>query len=580
MVNRAHFVQNSNKKRIEMAEVNTDVQTKVAKEHEESFDEGDFATMLEESLKEAEKDSNIEGIIVEIKDDTVLIDVGKKSEGRLNLSEILDSEGNPKYSIGDSITVVVTGFRNERPIVSHKKALKKEKIKAFIKEHSSEDDETIIEAKIISKNRGGFIAENSDGVEFFLPRSQAAIKDAQGLVGKSIKAKILKIDSENESILISRKKLLDEERKKRKDLVQELMEKDEVIEGIVKKITTYGMFVDVGGVDGLVHYSEISYKGPVNPSTLYNEGDKVPVRAISYDKEKRHLSLSIKAAMPDPWDEIKDALDVGDAIEVTVSNIEPYGAFVDLGNDIEGFLHISEISWDKNIKHPKDHIKEGEIINVDVIEISPEDRRLRVSLKNLLPKPFEEFKSNYKIGEIAKGVVTTITNFGAFVKIGSVEGLLHNEDASWDRNEKCKDLLKVGDEVEVKIVKVDNEEEKISLSKKELEESPVQKYAKKHQQGDIVTGKVRDVKEFGIFVELEEGVDALIRKEDLGNMEQEEVNIGDEIEAAIAFIDEKKNRIRLSVRRLSKIKEREVLNEINKEEKMTLGDILKDQLPS
>ncbi|MCK9257798.1 MAG: 30S ribosomal protein S1 [Sulfurospirillaceae bacterium] len=563
-----------------MAEVNTDVQTKVAKEHEESFDEGDFATMLEESLKEAEKDSNIEGIIVEIKDDTVLIDVGKKSEGRLNLSEILDSEGNPKYSIGDSITVVVTGFRNERPIVSHKKALKKEKIKAFIKEHSSEDDETIIEAKIISKNRGGFIAENSDGVEFFLPRSQAAIKDAQGLVGKSIKAKILKIDSENESILISRKKLLDEERKKRKDLVQELMEKDEVIEGVVKKITTYGMFVDVGGVDGLVHYSEISYKGPVNPSTLYNEGDKVPVRAISYDKEKRHLSLSIKAAMPDPWDEIKDALDVGDAIEVTVSNIEPYGAFVDLGNDIEGFLHISEISWDKNIKHPKDHIKEGEIINVDVIEISPEDRRLRVSLKNLLPKPFEEFKSNYKIGEIAKGVVTTITNFGAFVKIGSVEGLLHNEDASWDRNEKCKDLLKVGDEVEVKIVKVDNEEEKISLSKKELEESPVQKYAKKHQQGDIVTGKVRDVKEFGIFVELEEGVDALIRKEDLGNMEQEEVNIGDEIEAAIAFIDEKKNRIRLSVRRLSKIKEREVLNEINKEEKMTLGDILKDQLPS
>ena len=190
-----------------MAEVNTDVQTKVAKEHEESFDEGDFATMLEESLKEAEKDSNIEGIIVEIKDDTVLIDVGKKSEGRLNLSEILDSEGNPKYSIGDSITVVVTGFRNERPIVSHKKALKKEKIKAFIKEHSSEDDETIIEAKIISKNRGGFIAENSDGVEFFLPRSQAAIKDAQGLVGKSIKAKILKIDTEKESILISRKKL-------------------------------------------------------------------------------------------------------------------------------------------------------------------------------------------------------------------------------------------------------------------------------------------------------------------------------------------------------------------------------------
>jgi small subunit ribosomal protein S1 len=284
--------------------------------------------------------------------------------------------------------------------------------------------------------------------------------------------------------------------------------------------------------------------------------------------------------MPDPWDEIKDALDVGDAIQVTISNIEPYGAFVDLGNDIEGFLHISEISWDKNIKHPKDHIEEGQVVDVEVIEISAKDRRLRVSLKNLLPKPFEDFNAHFKTGDVTTGVVTTITNFGAFVKIGSVEGLLHNEDASWDRNEKCKDLFNTGDEVEVKIVKVDQEGEKISLSRKDLQESPIQVYAKNHQSGDIVSGKIRDVKDFGIFVELEDGVDALIRKEDLGSLNPEEVSIGDEIEAAIAFIDEKKNRIRLSVRRLSKMKEREVLNEINKEEKMTLGDILKDQLPS
>jgi small subunit ribosomal protein S1 len=564
---------------MEMAEVNTNVQTDAVNEHEEMMEEADFAAMLEESFKETEKDTYVDGVIVEIKDDAVLVDVGKKSEGRLNLSEILDADGNPAYKVGDNIKVVVTGFRNERPMVSHKKALRKEKAKAFIKEHSSEDDETIIEAKIVGKNRGGFIAENEDGVEFFLPRSQAAVRDPQSLVGKQIKARILKIDAENESIIISRKKLLDDDRKRRKDLVQELMDKDEVVEGVIKKITTYGMFVDVGGVDGLVHYSEISYKGPVNPSTLYGEGDKVPVKAISYDKEKRHLSLSIKAAMPDPWDEIKDALDVGDAIQVTISNIEPYGAFVDLGNDIEGFLHISEISWDKNIKHPKDHIEEGQVVDVEVIEISAKDRRLRVSLKNLLPKPFEEFNSSFKTGDVTTGVVTTITNFGAFVKIGSVEGLLHNEDASWDRNEKCKDLFKAGDEVEVKIVKVDQEGEKISLSRKDLQESPIQVYAKSHQSGDIVSGKIRDVKDFGVFVELEDGVDALIRKEDLGTLNPEEIAIGDEIEAAIAFIDEKKNRIRLSVRRLSKMKEREVLNEINKEEKMTLGDILKDQLP-
>jgi len=562
-----------------MAEVNTNVQTEAVNEHEEMMEEADFAAMLEESFKETEKDNYVDGVIVEIKDDSVLVDVGKKSEGRLNLSEILDADGKPAYKVGDKIKVVVTGFRNERPMVSHKKALRKEKVKSFIKEYSESDEDVIVEAKVVGKNRGGFIAENADGVEFFLPRSQAAVRDPQSLVGKQIKARILKIDADNESIIISRKKLLDEERKRRKDLVQELMENDEVVEGVIKKITTYGMFVDVGGVDGLVHYSEISYKGPVNPSTLYNEGDKVPVKAISYDKEKRHLSLSIKAAMPDPWDEIKDALEVGDAIQVTVSNIEPYGAFVDLGNDIEGFLHISEISWDKNIKHPKDHIQEGQVINVEVIEISAEDRRLRVSLKNLLPKPFEEFSSQYKTGDVTKGIVTTITNFGAFVKIGSVEGLLHNEDASWNRNEKCKDLFKTCDEVEVKIVKIDYDAEKISLSRKELQESPIQVYAKSHQSGDIVTGKIRDIKDFGVFVELEDGVDALIRKEDLGSMNPEELKVGDDIEAAIAFIDEKKNRIRLSVRRLSKMKEREVLNEINKEEKMTLGDILKDQLP-
>jgi small subunit ribosomal protein S1 len=560
-----------------MAEVNTNVQTQGANEHEETMEEADFATMLEESLKETEKDTYVDGVIVEIKDDMVLVDVGKKSEGRLSISEILDAEGNPAYKVGDSIKVVVTGFRNERPMLSHKKALKKEKVKEFIASHT-EEDEIIIDAKIVGKNRGGFIAEDSDGVEFFLPRSQAAVRDPQALVGKNVKARILKIDAENESILISRKKLLDEERKKRKDLIQELMEKDDVVEGIIKKITTYGMFVDVGGVDGLVHYSEISYKGPVNPNTLYSEGDKVPVKAISYDKEKRHLSLSIKAAMPDPWDEIKDALDVGDAIQVTISNIEPYGAFVDLGNDIEGFLHISEISWDKNIKHPKDHIEENQVVDVEVIEISPKDRRLRVSLKNLLPKPFDEFKKQYKTGDVVTGEVTTTTAFGAFVRVGAVEGLLHNEDASWDRNEKCKDLFNVGDEVEVKIVKIDEDAEKISLSRKELQESPVQEYAKQHVSGDIVTGKVRDVKEFGVFVELQDNVDALIRKEDLGTINAEEIGIGDEIEAVIAFIDEKKNRIRLSVRRLSKMKEREVLNEINKEEKMTLGDILKDQL--
>ena len=556
-----------------MAAVNKKVQLSKAND---DIENDDFAAMLEESFKKTEEDSD--GIIVDIKGDEVFVNVGRKSEGILNISEIQDENGELKFKVGDTIKVVITGStRSGKPIVSHKKALRKEKVKAYIDSYN-EENQDVFDVKIIGKNKGGFVAQNSDGIEFFLPRSQGGFRDANAVVGKSFKVKVLKIDKDEQSIIVSRKKLLDEDRRKKREAISAVAENTDVIEGVVKKITTYGMFVDIGGVDGLVHYSEISYKGPVNPGSIYKEGDKVLVKVIKYDNEKKHLSLSIKAAMPDPWDEIKDGLEVGDTIKVTVSNIEPYGAFVDLGNDIEGFLHISEISWDKNIKNPKDHISEGEELDVEVIEIDAKDRRLRVSLKNLLKKPFDEFKAKFKEGDVTKGVVTSVTNFGAFVKIGAVEGLLHNEDASWDRNDKCKDLFKVGDEVEVKIIKIDSNEQKISLSQKDLKQSPVQAFAKKFNVGDIVTGKIRDIKDFGVFVELGDNVDALIRKEDLGNVSAESLNINDNIEAAIAFIDEKKNRIRLSVRRLARQKEREVLNEINSDDKVTLGDIIKEQL--
>lgn len=555
--------------------VNKSVQLGKAKD--EDIEDIDFAAMLEESFKKTEEDSDAK--IVSINGDEVLIDVGKKSEGILNVSEITDANGNLTHKVGDTIKVVITGSRNGRPIVSHKKALRKEKVKAFIKAYDPENSGEI-DVKVVGKNKGGFITQDANGVEFFLPRTHSGFKNAEGVVGKSYKVRVIKVDKEENSIVVSRKKILDDDRKKRKEALSNIVENDSVIEGTVKKITTYGMFVDVGGVDGLVHYSEISYKGPVNPSSLYKEGDKVLVKVISYDNEKRHLSLSIKAATPDPWEEIiSDGLEVGDTIKVTVSNIEPYGAFVDLGNDIEGFLHISEISWDKNIKNPKDHISEGQEIDVEVIEIDAKGHRLRVSLKNLLPKPFDEFKAKFKEGDVVKGVVTTITNFGAFVRVGCVEGLLHNEDASWDRNDKCKDMFKAGDELEVKIIKIDSAEQKISLSLKDLKQSPVQAFANKFSVGDIVKGTIRDIKEFGVFVELGDNVDALIRKEDLGSVDASTLKIGDEIEAAIAFIDEKKNRIRLSIRRLAKQKEREVLNEINdNDDKVTLGDIIKEQL--
>lgn len=536
----------------------------------------DFATLLEESFKKESNGSLCEGEIVNIKDNEVLVDVRKKSDGVMDISEITANDGSLKYKIGDKIEVLITGSRGGRPIVSHKKALAKSKVADFIAKYD-ENAENVFEVKIASKNKGGYVAYDENGVEFFIPRSQMRETN----VGTITKVKVIKVDTEENSIVASKRRISDAGRKERKEALEQIAARTgEVVTGVIKKITSYGMFVDVGGADGLVHYKEISYKGPINPASLYKEGDSVDVKIISYDKDKKHLSLSIKAAQPDPWSEIKEGLSVGDAIRVTVSNIEPYGAFVDLGNDVEGFLHISEISWDKNISNPKDFIKEGESIDVEVIEINHDTRRLRVSLKNLLAKPFDEFKAEHKAGDILKGEIVSTTEFGAFVKIPTkssfVEGLLHNEDASWDRGKRCKDFLKVGEKIEVKLIKIDDKAGKISLSLKELQDSPIADFASKHSVGDKVTGSIKDVKDFGAFVELVGGIEALIRKEDA----TDELSVGASIEAAIADIDKSKARIRLSQKKLRVQKEREALDKFNaaSDDKITIGDIIKEQL--
>ncbi|MBU1928083.1 30S ribosomal protein S1 [bacterium] len=544
----------------------------------ESFEEEEsFAEMFAASEKKQETSRIVEGQIVEIQEDEnrALVGVGDKLEGILSLDEISE-DGVLKFGAGDKIKVMIMGYYNERPKISYKKVLEQQKTIDFIDANKENFEDVIIEGIITKKNRGGYVVE-ADDVVFFMPRSLAAFKDNEEVVGRKIKAQVVKIDEGENSIIVSRRKLFNEERKKKKEIIDQLMAEDTVVEGVIKKITSYGMFVDVGGVDGLVHYNEISYKGPVNPSKLYKDGDVVAVKAIAYDKDKRHLSLSIKAVNTDPWAEVESELDEGDTITVTVSNIEAYGVFVDLGNDIEGFLHISEISWDKNVKNPADYLTVGQEIDVEVIEINPKTHKLRVSLKKLLAKPFDDFMKNYKEGDVVTGTVTSLTDFGAFVRIAGVEGLLHNQDVSWDKNVKCKDILKTGDEVEVKIAKINEEDQKISLNRKTLLESPIDAFAATHKANSIVTGTIRDIKEFGVFVSLEDGVDALIRDEDLAPLVKEELAVGQEIEAAIAVIDTRKDRIRLSVKKLDYIKNQAMLEEINDNESHSLGDLIKDK---
>ncbi len=537
----------------------------------------DFEQMLNESFENAENNSVVNGVIVEITDDSALVDVGQKIEGKLNISEITVN-GKLKYKAGDTIPVMLMGNRGERPAISYRKVLQKEKFDAFVKKYGDDFEEVIVEGKIVSvKNKGGFIVEDEDGCEYFMPMAQSYLK-ANGAIGKKIKAKVLKVNTTQNSIIISRKKLIEESKAQKDSKITDILESGEAINGIIKKITSYGMFVDLGGIDGLVNYNEISYKGPVNPANYYEEGDEVTVSILSYDKSKQHLSLSIKAALPNPWEEIKDQLEVGDTITVTVSNFESYGAFVDLGNDIEGLLHISEITWNKNIKNPKEILTLGEEINVEVIELDIDKKRLRVSLKNLQEKPFEKFLKDHKVGDVIQGKVATLTDFGAFVTLGEIDGLLHNEEASWETNAKCKNLFKKGDDVEVKIIKIDREKENISLSVKDITDSPAKKFQDTYKLGDIIKGPVKDIKDFGIFIKLDDNLDGLIRNEDFGPLKADEVKLGDEIEAVVVNIDTKRNRVRLSIKRLELQQEREVLKAVNDDSNMTLGDLLKDQI--
>ncbi|RXJ96958.1 30S ribosomal protein S1 [Arcobacter sp. AHV-9/2010] len=537
----------------------------------------DFEQMLNESFEQAENNSVVDGVIVEITDERVLVDVGQKIEGLLSLNEITVN-GELKYKVGDTIPVMLMGNRGERPNISHRKVIQREKFDNFIKAHGENFEDVVIEGKVTAvKPKGGFTIEDENGCEYFMPMAQSFMKSI-GAIGKSVKAKVIKVNKNQGSIIVSRKKLIEESKNLKDEKVAKILENQDPIDGVVKKITSYGMFVDLGGIDGLVNYNEISYKGPVNPANYYNEGDTVSVVVLSYDKSKQHLSLSIKAALSNPWEEIKDKLEVGDTITVTVSNFESYGAFVDLGNDIEGLLHISELSWNKNIKNPKDILTIGDEINVEVIELDIDKKRLRVSLKNLQEKPFNKFIKTHKVGDVLKGKVSTLTEFGAFVTLGDVDGLLHNEEASWEPNNKCKNLFKKGDEVEVKIIKIDKEKENISLSIKEIAESPAKKFQDNYKLGDIVKGSVKDKKDFGVFIKLENNLDGLIRTEDFGPVNIEEIKIGDELEAVVINIDTKKNRVRLSIKRLEQQQEREMLKSVNDDMSMTLGDILKDQI--
>ncbi|MGN8404033.1 30S ribosomal protein S1 [Helicobacter pylori] len=551
--------------------------SKIADDQYFNDEEEDFAKLLEKE-ETLEKGTIKEGLIVSINenDGYAMVSVGGKTEGRLALSEITDEKGQLMYQKNDPIVVHVSE-KGEHPSVSYKKAISQQKIQAKIEELGENYENAIIEGKIVGKNKGGYIVE-SQGVEYFLSRSHSSLKNDANHIGKRIKACIIRVDKENHSINISRKRFFEVNDKRQLEISKELLEATEPVLGVVRQITPFGIFVEAKGIEGLVHYSEISHKGPVNPEKYYKESDEVYVKAIAYDEEKRRLSLSIKATIEDPWEEIQDKLKPGYAIKVVVSNIEHYGVFVDIGNDIEGFLHVSEISWDKNVSHPSHYLSVGQEIDVKIIDIDPKNRRLRVSLKQLTNRPFDVFESKHQVGDIVEGKVATLTDFGAFLNLGGVDGLLHNHDAFWDKDKKCKDHYKIGDAIKVKILKINKKDKKISLSAKHLVTSPTEEFAQKHKTDSVIQGKVVSIKDFGVFIRAD-GIDVLIKNEDLNPLKKDEIKIGQEITCVVVAIEKSNNKVRASVHRLERKKEKEELQAFNtSDDKMTLGDILKEKL--
>ncbi len=527
------------------------------------------------------RENLIKGTIVKISDDSVMVNVGGKSERQMPISEILSKDGELLFKEGDEIDLLIN-----RNGISHKKALReiklKESIKAIKEKYSEGVKDKVISCEILAKTKGGYVlkwVDGSDEFECFLPFGESAIKADSKFSDKPIKVCIIKVN--DSGIFVSRKRYFDVSNKNKKEKIQELLAEEsrgKIWRGEVVSVTDFGIFVNIDGVEGMVHASELSHKNFANPASLYRIGDIVEVKFLKYDEVKSKLSLSIKALTQDPWEDIAQQLQVGYTIKAVVSSIKPYGAFIDAGNDIEGFLHITEISWEKNIKDPKQYLSVGQEVDVEIIELDPAKKRLRVSLKKLSDKPFAQFVKKHKEGDILSGEIATITDFGAFVRFGNVDGLLHNEDLSWDKQARCKGTLKVGDKVDVKLIKIDRENEKISLSQKALHDSPVSAFTKKHKLGDIVSGEVIEIKDFGIFVRLAPNVDALIKIEDLSPLKKDEIKLKDNIEACIAHIDSHNNKIRLSVRRLAHKKEQDELKSYNNDEKMTLGDILKDRL--
>jgi small subunit ribosomal protein S1 len=493
----------------------------------------------------------VTGTVVKITDKHVVVDIGLKSEGLIPLEQVVDIAGNPKFNIGDTVEVVVEREEAEGGyLVSHEKALR-HKIWDTLEKAST--DKTPVKGLVVSRVKGGLTVDI--GIKAFLPGSQIEVRPVRnldGYIGTEIEVRVIKLNKKRGNVVISRKEILEEDQNEKKTVTLSTLEEGSVLTGTVKNLTDYGAFVDMGGLDGLLHITDMSWGRLTHPRDLVNVGDEIQVKVLKFDKDKQRVSLGFKQLTPDPWLDATERYPIGAQVRGRVLSVTDYGAFVELEQGIEGLVHVSEMTWSKRMKHPSKMVKPGDEVDTIILSVNPNDRRISLGMKQLQDNPWEQLEDKYPTGAIIEGRVRNLTDFGAFIEIeDGIDGLVHVSNLSWTKRIKHpSEVLKKGEKVRAIVLGVEPENRRLSLGVKQLQPDVWDTFFAQHRVGDVIKGKVLRTAQFGAFVEIAEGVEGLCHVSEAVDQHHTPVklDVDSEHEFKIVKMNQEEKKVGLSIR--------------------------------
>jgi len=517
----------------------------------------DFASALEsfttESEEAAREDNVIKGTVLKITATHVVVDIGAKSEGMLPLAEVLDHTGNPKFKPGDEIDVMRDKGETEEGYInlSHQKA---QRLRAWDEIEKAHNEKKPIKAVVVERIKGGLTVDIL-GAQAFLPGSQTDLRPVRNLdvlKGDIIEVAVIKLNKKRGNIVVSRKQLLEEEQNEKKSKTLEHLEEGAVLTGVVKNLTEYGAFVDLGGIDGLLHITDMSWGRLTHPRDLVNVGDQIQVKVLKFDKDKQRVSLGFKQLTPDPWLDATHRYPVGAHVSGRVISVTDYGAFVELEQGIEGLVHVSEMTWSKRIKHPSKLVNVGDQVDCVVLSVNPQERRISLGMRQLAPNPWDALHDKYPVGATVEGRVRNLTDFGAFIEIEEgIDGLVHVSNLSWTKRVKHpSEVLKKGDRVKAIVLAIEPDKRRLSLGVKQLQPDVWETFFEQHHVGDVVHGKVLRVASFGAFVEIAEGIEGLCHNSEAvdGNGQPMTLEPGREHDFKIIKMNPEEKKVGLSIK--------------------------------